>query len=215
MSGGVADALLRAARPAGSVPVAVEDGPSGDRVGPNAVIQTRAALIEAQGSDRARSLFTDASLGHWFETPPDRMVPADKVHRLNSVLLAAFDGQSFEAVMRDAGRRTGRYILENRIPGPARLLLKMLPARLAVRVLLKAIRSNSWTFAGRAEVRVTPGNPAIIEIAGNPLPMPGCPWHAAVFETLFSALLSRPVRVGHRLLSGDLRQDRFELCWHP
>ena len=215
MSGRVADALLGAARSAASAPAAIDEGPRGDRVGPNAVIQTRVALIDAQGVARARALFVDAGLGDWFEAPPDRMVPAERVHRLNSALLAALDGEAFEAVMRDAGRRTGRYILENRIPGPARLFLKMLPAGLAARALLRAIRSNSWTFAGTADMRVTPGNPAIIEIAGNPLPMPGCPWHAAVFETLFAALLLRPVRVSHRVLAGGVRRDRFEVHWRP
>jgi bacteriochlorophyll 4-vinyl reductase len=61
--------------------------------------------------------------------------------------------------------------------------------------LLKAIRANAWTFAGSTPVSVTPGHPAIIEITGNPLPMPGCPWHRAVFETLFTVLLGKPVRV--------------------
>ena len=172
------------------------------RVGPNAIIQTCAALIDARGAARARRIFTDAGLQDWFDTPPDRMVPAASVHRLNCELLASLDGESFEAVMSDAGYRTGHYILENRIPGPARSLLRLLPAALAARALLRAIRANSWTFAGRAEVRVRPGHPAVIEISGNPLPMPGCPWHAAVFEILFATLLKRPVRVSHRILVG-------------
>ena len=214
--GGIGQSLLNAARSAATEP-ATDDGASrpaaGDQVGPNAIIQTRLALIDAEGAARARALFCEAAMGDWFDRPPDRMVPAARVHRLNSQLLASLDGETFRSVMIDAGRRTGRYILDNRIPGPAKTLLKALPAGLAARALLKAIRSNSWTFAGRAEVRVTPGHPCVIEIGGNPLPMPGCPWHAAVFETLFQTLLVRPIVVSHRLIDAPARLDRFEVRW--
>jgi divinyl protochlorophyllide a 8-vinyl-reductase len=109
-------------------------------------------------------LCSDAGIADWFDALPGEMVPAEAVHRLNMALLASLDGEAFDALMADAGARTGRYILKNRIPGAARALLKLLPAALASRALLKAIRANAWTFAGNAEVSVTPGHPAIIEI---------------------------------------------------
>ncbi|MBC7283525.1 bacteriochlorophyll 4-vinyl reductase [Hoeflea sp.] len=216
MKGGLSPVFLNAARSSdtGAANDDAVPGLGGDhQVGPNAVIQIRAALIDAEGAGCARRVFMDAGLEDWFDTVPDRMVPAARVHRLNSELLASLDGETFEAVMREAGRRTGHYILENRIPGPAKRLLKLLPAGLAARALLKAIKANSWTFAGKAGVRVTPGHPAIIEIGANPLPMPGCPWHAAVFETLFATLLRRPVFVSHRIAADRTRLDRFELRW--
>jgi divinyl protochlorophyllide a 8-vinyl-reductase len=209
-------ALLDAAHPDSvGTPSAGRDGhvAVGHRVGPNAIIQTRAALIDACGAEPARRVFLEAGIGAWFDTPPQDMVPARKVHGLNMALLAGLDGEAFEAVMRDAGRRTGWYILENRIPGAAKALLKVLPARLGAGALLKAIRANAWTFAGSAPVSVQPGRPAIIEITGNPLPMPGCPWHAAVFETLFTVLLGRPVDVSHQFGGRGGRVDRFEVRW--
>ncbi|WP_052161156.1 bacteriochlorophyll 4-vinyl reductase [Hoeflea sp. BAL378] len=214
--GGIGHSLLNAARSAATEP-ASDDGAShpaaGHQVGPNAIIQTRLALIDFEGAGRARALFDNAGMGDWFDRPPDRMVPAERVHCLNAELLSGLGSDAFRSVMIDAGRRTGRYILDNRIPGPAKTLLRALPAGLAARALLKAIRSNAWTFAGKAEVRVTPGHPCIIEIGGNPLPMPGCPWHAAVFETLFSTLLVRPVTVSHRIGDARGRVDRFEVRW--
>lgn len=188
---------------------------AGHLVGPNAIIQTRIALVQACGADLARHLFAVAGLAAWFEAPPENMVAADAVHRLNMTLLEHLDGTVFEAVMADAGARTGRYILENRIPAPARFLLQCLPARLAARALLKAIRANAWTFAGKAHVAVTPDHPAIIEISSNPLPAPGCPWHRAVFATLFEALLGKQVRVEHRSSSDGQPLDRFSVFWKP
>ena len=52
-----------------------------------------------------------------------------------------------------------------------------------------------------------------IAIAGNPLTMPGCPWHGAVFETLFSNLLDRAVAVAHRHAGEGAGQDLFEIRW--
>jgi divinyl protochlorophyllide a 8-vinyl-reductase len=220
MNDGVTPMLSGAGRQAGVREALVCEGQGGSngastghRVGPNAIIQTRAALIDAFDAGRARRVFADAGIADWFDALPGEMVPAEAVHRLNMALLASLDGEAFEALMADAGARTGRYILQNRIPGAARAVLKLMPAALASRALLKAIRANAWTFAGNAEVSVTPGHPAMIEIAGNPLPMPGCPWHRAVFETLFATLLGKPVRVDHQLGLRGGRLDRFTLRW--
>lgn len=220
MNDGVTPMLSGSGCEAGASAMLLGDGPGAadglspeHRVGPNAIIQTRIALIGACGADHARNLFAVAGLAPWFDAPPDGMVSAQAVHRLNMTLLAHLDGKTFEAVMAEAGARTGRYILENRIPAPARLLLQCLPAGLAARALLRAIRTNAWTFAGKARVAVTPGHPALIEIRSNPLPAPGCPWHRAVFVTLFSTLLGKPVRVDHRTGFDGGPLDRFSVYW--
>lgn len=37
----------------------------------------------------------------------------------------------------------------------------------------------------------------LIEISANPLAMPDCAWHGAVFERLFTRLVARGTRVRH------------------
>ncbi|WP_420408771.1 bacteriochlorophyll 4-vinyl reductase [Hoeflea sp.] len=197
-----------------AIPADPGRGLAPNTVGPNAVIQTRLALADACGDHDARRLFGYAELESWFDRPPDRMVEAEMVHRLNMALLAGLGGEAFDIVMTDAGRRTGHYILENRIPRAARIVLPWLPARLASRILLRAIVANSWTFAGNATVCARGGSPATVEISGNPLPMPGCAWHRAVFETLFSTLLGKAVRAEHCDTGPDTRHDIFSLRWN-
>lgn len=184
-----------------------------DRVGPNAIIQTGHALCAALGRPAALSLYSEAGLVALLDAPPSKMVPAAMVRRLNATLIARLDGAGLEAVMRDAGRRTGRYVLENRIPRPARALLRALPKALAGRLLLKAIKANSWTFAGDAEVIVAAGRPARILIRSNPLPMPGCPWHCAVLGTLFEDLVDPHIRVCHVADRLEPASDLFEISW--
>jgi divinyl protochlorophyllide a 8-vinyl-reductase len=62
-------------------------------------------------------------------------------------------------VARDAGLRTADYLLANRIPKPVQVLLKHLPAPLAARVLLSAIRRHAWTFRRQRQLHAR-GRPA-------------------------------------------------------
>jgi divinyl protochlorophyllide a 8-vinyl-reductase len=191
---------------------------AGHRVGPNAIIQTRTALDAVCGIGMRRRVFDAASLQAWQTADPADMVPASAVNRLNSAVAQALDTARAEAVMRTAGRMTGDYILSNRIPKAARIVLRNLPARLALRLLLKAITRNAWTFAG--STRVTSGIEAgigWIAIAENPICLgragfDHCHWHVAVFARLFEALVSAEVVVRETACMGrGAPACRFEI----
>lgn len=188
-------------------------GSAAHTVGPNAIIQTLAAVASRAGlqarSDLAAQAKLESPVGGW-----QSMVQVDLVNRLNASVVAEFGAERAAAIMRDAGSRTGHYILENRIPSAVQTLLRWLPPKLATRVLLKAIAKNAWTFAGSARVEVGPDwicihdNPICLGRAG----LSGCLWHEAVFQTLFSAIVGRSVEVRetHCLGRGDAF-CRFEI----
>ncbi|QFT92276.1 hypothetical protein FIU86_05445 [Roseovarius sp. THAF9] len=167
------------------------------RVGPNAILQTMEALTELGGMDLTRRVFSAAGLLPLLEAPPSEMVPevwASDLHRTITTELPAVEAARVAA---DGGHRTGFYILENRIPAVARTLLQLLPGSVAGSILLRAIERHAWTFAGSAEVAIEIGTPMYFFIYDNPLAIPGCPWHCAVFETLFRRLVSPHTRVAH------------------
>lgn len=191
-----------------SVGLALE--PAGDAraeaglVGPNAVIQLAAALrAEAAGSGMAEMVFARAGFSRLLALPPDAMIDEAIPARLFEALWLVLPSDEAARIARDAGRRTGAYVLANRIPKIARLALRALPPRPAARLLLKAIRRNAWTFSGSGACGVVPGRPATVTILRNPLAMPGCAWHVGVFECLFRSLVSRDATVRHE----DLRID--------
>ncbi len=80
----------------------------------------------------------------------------------------------------EAGRGTADYILAHRIPKPVRIVLKLMPAPLAARVLSQAIAKHAWTFAGSGAFRVV--SPWCFDIADNPIvrgehsAVPLCHW---------------------------------------
>ena len=170
-------------------------------VGPNAVIQLAEALRPVPGA--AERVFARAGFPRLLRQPPDAMIDETIPARLFEALWRDLPPAEAAAIAHEAGLRTGAYVLANRIPAFARVLLRALPRRLAAFLLLKAIHKNAWTFAGSGLCRVASGDPAFVTIIGNPLVMPGGAWHIGVFEALFRALVTRKVRVHHETTEVD------------
>jgi divinyl protochlorophyllide a 8-vinyl-reductase len=165
-------------------------------VGPNAVIQLGEALDGRGKGDQAALIFGKAGCAALLERYPDSMINERVPARLFEAACEILGTEEAGAVLSDAGRRTGQYILANRIPWFARLLLPSLPRAWALRMLLNAISKHAWTFAGSGAFSYTYGKQCSIRITNNPLAAPiGCIWHAAVFEFLFSTLLNEPVHI--------------------
>lgn len=168
-------------------------------VGPNAVSQLGAALLARWGAEAAYRVFARAGELGWLERPPAAMVPQERVARLHAALREELPrAQALEAA-RDAGERTAHYLLANRIPRPAQLLMRWLPGFLAARVLLAMIRRNAWTFAGSGRIVTQVPDRRTgrgwIEIHDNPLAANPCSWHEGVFTTLFATLAAPTARV--------------------
>ncbi|NBD29038.1 MAG: bacteriochlorophyll 4-vinyl reductase [Alphaproteobacteria bacterium] len=170
--------------------------PSG-RVGPNAILQMVEAVRMLSGPEVLDRVCAAAGMPGLVDNLPDRMIPAHDALSLHRAVAAELPQDAADRIAREAGRRTGDYILSHRIPAPARLVLRLLPGRLAGPILLRAISHHAWTFAGDARVTHDATPPMELVIHDNPLAMPGCPWHLAVFETLFHRLVDRRIIVGH------------------
>jgi divinyl protochlorophyllide a 8-vinyl-reductase len=170
--------------------------PVDDRVGPNAITRTYEALLAHADRRVADEVFAHAGIAHYVPCPPTRPVPVTEFRALVAAAHRLLGREAALRVLEDAGRRVGRYVLENRIPRVIRLVLPHLPTALATRILFSAMRRNAWTFAGHAPVQfdaraVVPS----IEVRGAPTasisgPDAGCGFYAAAFGVLISALVS-------------------------
>lgn len=167
-------------------------------IGPNAITR----VIEALRPEEAEAVFVHAGLEDRLRHPPERMVPDREVARLHEALHAVLGTARALEVGADAGRRTGAYLLARRIPAPARTVLPFLPARLALKILLRAIERHAWTFAGAGSFAWREEDGAfVLEIAGGPVarrvraPRPACSYYAETFETIFRAVVAPGARV--------------------
>jgi divinyl protochlorophyllide a 8-vinyl-reductase len=103
------------------------------------------------------------------------------------------------------------------------VLLRRLPAALAARVLLAAIRRNAWTFVGSGRFNADAGGlrgPVLLTVQDNPLcrglrlAVPACDFYAATFGELFAALVHPDAVV--REVACEAMGDpacRFEIRW--
>jgi divinyl protochlorophyllide a 8-vinyl-reductase len=196
-----------------------------DRIGPNAVIQLIVALAALGETEAMARLFKESGREAWLEAPPEEMIPASEAARLHVGLRRILPRSRAEVALATAGHLTADYLLANRIPGVAQAFFKVLPPRLSAWALMRAISANAWTFAGSGEFSFTIGSfwinsGAEARIRDNPLcsglraEAPACVWHAAVFETLFCALVSPTSRA--REIACRARGDaccRFRLDW--
>ncbi len=178
----------RAARPR-----APRDDHALGRIGPNAVIQLAAALGRAHGPEVRREVFALAGLERRLDAPPDAMVAETEVVALHRALNARLGSGQATATAADAGRLTGDYLLANRIPALAQRALRLLPWRLSVRALVRAIGAHAWTFAGTGRFGATFGEPVTLIVSGGPLKA-----EIAVRETLAAYYAA----TFHRVLEG-------------
>jgi len=192
-----------------------KEGPPGV-VGPNAVIQLAGALNDGPGPEVAQKVFSAAGCPELLVTPPTAMIDERIPARLFETLWETLPDEAARQVAAEAGQRTGRYILENRIPRLVQTMLRVLPPSLSLRLLTMAVARNAWTFVGSGVCHAQASNPATIEIVGNPMPTPDCVWHQAVFAALFCHLVADHVQVRHSQCSRfGSSSCRFELTLAP
>ncbi|MBK1694630.1 bacteriochlorophyll 4-vinyl reductase [Chromatium weissei] len=190
------------------------------RIGPNSIIRVAEALEAAQGRAAVTELFQRADLSRYLDAMPSEMVLEGEAIALQQALRAQLGISAARAVARDAGLRTGDYLLAKRIPRSAQRLLKILPARLAARVLLKAIRGNAWTFVGTGVFDAEPKFPPMIFITnslicrGETANEPLCDYYVGTFERLFRQLVHKRAVVTE--IACHAKGDRrcvFEVHW--
>lgn len=165
-------------------------------IGPNAAIQLLDVLRAEVDPPTVQRILGQADVAGWADAPPAHMVDERPVAALHRATRAILGPERSARILTEAGLRTGDYILANRIPRPARLLLKALPARLSARLLAKAITAHAWTFIGSGRFAYADAKGLDFEIRDNPLcagetsATPLCVWHAGVFTRLYQVLVS-------------------------
>lgn len=210
------------------------------RIGPNAVTRLAEALDELHGPPATDAVFGASGLLRYRQAPPSDMVDEAVVTSLHAALRRTLAPQDAATVARRAGALTGDYLLAHRIPAPVRALLRASPAPWAARLLVRAMASHAWTFAGSgafSSVAVSgragsdPGASAPpdagpgrfrlqLAITNCPLcrgasaPVPVCDYFEATFERLFTSLVSRSARVHETTCQATgANACRFEVRW--
>jgi len=160
-------------------------------IGPNAVLQTAAAMEARLGQAETRTILDAAQIAAL--PSGEAMIPEVQALRLHRWLALHQPLGSF-AIAEEAGARTADYIIAHRIPRPAVWLLRHLPAAAAAPLLMAAIRKHAWTFIGVGTFVPHSARRFTIDWsrAGDPMMPPDSlfHWYAAVFTRLYCRLVA-------------------------
>lgn len=166
-------------------------------IGPNAIIQVAKVLTERLGDQRAESMVR-AATPYTLASLPQQMVPEAEALALTSHVMRQLGEAPATSILHEAGLRTGDYLLANRIPRVAQWIIRALPRRAGLSILLKSMMAHAWTFAGSGTFTVRRRG-AEVELAFHACAMcrelasegPVCDFYAGTFERLVTSLVSR------------------------
>ena len=172
------------------------------------------------GSRASQTLFEAAGLLDAWRQRPQGQVADAELRRLHRVLRDALGLPTARAVARDAGARAADHLLAMHVPRWRQLLMRRLPAALAVRALAGEWQRLAWTFAGDGQLQVQVGRPTVVTLRGNPLcrgvhaAEPSCDFVAALLERLACVLVHPGCQVVEtECESCGAPACRFELRW--
>ncbi|MEM1037898.1 MAG: bacteriochlorophyll 4-vinyl reductase [Pseudomonadota bacterium] len=165
-------------------------------IGPNAILQLKQPMDAALGAGAMDLLLTLSNV----KLPTgDCMVDQRDVAAVHQTLAITFPDFA-PGIAASAGKKTAHYICANRIPAPARTVLRVVPTAVGVQMLTKAIAKHAWTFCGTGSLTTCVRSTIRFEIKDNPVvegmtsDAPCCHWHAAVFGELYTKLLGKPFK---------------------
>ena len=171
-------------------------------IGPNALIQTAAALYALEGAS-AVAVLAAAGEQTLSEQPPDDRVDERRFSRLVAALVAQLGEARAELVLAQGGALTADHLLTHQLPAPFQSLLRRLPRDQALRLLLGAVASHARAFVGSGRLRYELPQLGRVELTIDGCPAcrgltaarPMCGFYAGIFERLFRTLVDDGMRV--------------------
>ncbi|GAB5363578.1 hypothetical protein AAMO2058_000895700 [Amorphochlora amoebiformis] len=178
------------------------------RVGPNTLIQTVGALKDRYGNEEAADLLKRAGFEYLADDLPTSMVQEMNFHNLLKGLKPQIGDEELSQILFAAGSGTAQYLLKVRIPGFFQELVKILPRKPALQLLLFAIgKAGAWTFRGSGEyytVDTANGVDIHVSVKYPSLPLVSN-FYRGVFDYLIHTLVDKDMPVvPDTSIKGDL-----------
>ncbi|MCD1627139.1 MAG: bacteriochlorophyll 4-vinyl reductase [Paracoccaceae bacterium] len=186
-------------------------------MGSQTVLPLVAAIERRLGQDTAARLLDEA---RFTQLPkPGEPVRERQVAVLHQSLRREYPDLA-EAIQREAARDAVDWLMQNRIPARARLLLSGMPWGMAVWMLGRNAAQNSWTFSGSGKFSLL--STSEFQMIDNPLIRgersngPVCAWHEELLQHTFRRMAhSRLSCVETSCMATGADACRFRLSMDP
>jgi len=174
------------------------------KIGPNSIIQTSESLREHCGNEVKDKVMKAAELEHYIQELPSEMVSETDFHDFVVTLFNDQGKLMTQEILQDSGERTAVYLLKNRIPGLFQSLVKPLPNKWGLKMLLFAISKNAWTFAGSGEFSYNVGEKSFIKVIVKHPSLPVVSnFYLGTFKRLLGELISSKIEIEPETLEAD------------
>lgn len=160
------------------------------KIGPNSLTQTVRALRESYDEAQVAAILRPCGLEYLLHQTVTEMVDEESFAALVTVLADQLGPEQAQRVLHRSGQLTAGYLLQHRIPRPFQWLLKPLPHRLALKLLLAAISRHAWTFAGSGSFRYEVGQTPQLTVTTHIHPAEAvCGFYGGTFAHLIRVLI--------------------------
>lgn len=181
----------------------------GARIGPNSLIQTVAALRARYGDEQAAAVLRRGKQAHLLDELPTHMVPEQEFTDLATALAVQLGLEESYAILHQAGRLTGDYLLAHRIPGFFQRGLRLLPPHPALALFCVAIGKHAWTFVGSGGFHYTGGRVPCLEVESSIRPVAVVQgFYGGAFARLIQAIIDPNAQI----IAQPLRADQPACC---
>ncbi|MCB0153430.1 MAG: bacteriochlorophyll 4-vinyl reductase [Anaerolineae bacterium] len=176
----------------------------GAKIGPNALIQTVCALRETISEQDIVAILRQAKQEYLLNETVTGMVDEGAFAELVAALVAQLGLAQARQVLWRSGELTAGYLLQHRIPQPFQWLLRPLPNRLALKLLLWAISKHAWTFAGSGSFQYEVSQQARLTVTSPIRPAEAvCGFYGGTFAHLIRVLIDTQAQVETKVSASD------------
>lgn len=166
------------------------------RIGPNSLTQTVRALRETYDEVQVASILRQCGLEYLLHQTVTEMVDETLFAGLVMALADQLGPEQARQVLQRSGQLTAGYLLQHRIPRPFQWLLKLLPHRPALKLLLTAISRHAWTFVGSGNFRYDVGQTSQLTVTTHIRPAEAvCGFYGGTFAHLIRVLIDGRVQM--------------------
>ncbi|HMR68571.1 MAG TPA: bacteriochlorophyll 4-vinyl reductase [Anaerolineae bacterium] len=161
------------------------------KIGPNALTQTVRALSEMCSEAQVAAILRQCGQEYLLHEPVTKMVDEQAFADLVATLTGQLGLAQAQHVLWRSGHLTAMYLLRHRIPRPFQWLLKPLPPRLGLRLLLAAISRHAWTFVGSGSFDYNVGRSSQLTVTTSIRPVEAvCRFYGGTFAHLIRVLIN-------------------------
>lgn len=160
------------------------------KIGPNSLTQTVRALRETYDEAQVAAILGQCGLEYLLNQTVTEMVDEQAFAALVTALANQLGPDQAHRVLQRSGQLTAVYLLQHRIPRPFQWLLRPLPHRLALKLLLAAISRHAWTFVGSGSFRYDVGQTSQLTVTTHIRPAEAiCGFYGGTFAHLIRVLI--------------------------